>query len=240
MGMLKIAIVLALSGLISFVAVPASACFNAIERAKERTTLKLRFDVSAANAASMKQIEKLQKKRDVRMGARSGVWKEDLAAVEAATDALNDGRNADVIVSMYDHFGLDINSWALNPKHVTDREREVVLLVSLAVLRTEGAVERHHKLVNSKPRRKVDNVRWAIRAIEGLAYMRFVPDRHLAEAWGRDDELKELATKRLLKLQKAGRLISPFQFDLLARLLREQGEPEHAQKIELAKLQLKD
>lgn len=215
MGMLRIAIVLALSGLISFVAVSdASACSNSIARTK-------------ANA----------KKPDLDLQRPRVVWSDDLSAITKASDALNAGRNADVIVGMYDHFGLDINSWALNPKTITDREREVVLMVALAVLRTEGAVERHHKLVASKPRRQVDNVRWAVRAMEGLAYARFVPERHIVEAWGRDPALKELATKKLLELRKKGELLSPFQFDLLARLLREHGEVDAAKKVELTKLE---
>ena len=149
-------------------------------------------------------------------------------------DDLNAGRNAEVVVAMYAHFGYDINGWALNPRAASSFEHEVVLLVALAVLRSEGGIERYPRTVAAAPRRQVDNVRWAVRAMEGLAFVGYAPDRHLAEAWGRDPNLRDAAIEKLQLLNDKGLLFSEHQKSLLARLLREQGADEEANRIQLA------
>ena len=138
--------------------------------------------------------------------------------LNAATDALNAGRNKQVISVMYDVFGPQINAWALNTQYTSTMQREVLLLVTLAVLRSEGTIERTSDptLLGGKHQR--DNVRWAVRAMEGLAFVDFAPQRHVAEAWGRDPGLREAALDKLEALDKQGRLISPFQKSLLQRL----------------------
>lgn len=146
------------------------------------------------------------------------------AVLEEATDQLNAGENAEAIVGLFDRFGFDINQWALNARYVSDGRREVVYIVAIAMLRVEGKVERYPTYQESSPERAVDNVRWAIRAMDELAFVGYAAERHVAEAWGRDPALKSAALKKLTKLWLSGSLNSPFQLRLLSRLRAEVGE----------------
>lgn len=155
--------------------------------------------------------------------SKSARTEKDASVLERSTDALNAGRNTEVLTTLYGHYGLQINQWALNPDAFGERERMVVLMVSLAVLRTEGAYERYHEVVVAEGRRRVDNVRWAIRAVEGLAFVGFAADRHVAEAWARDPALRRAALEKLELLDQHGRLSSKFQKELLTRLRADLG-----------------
>lgn len=147
----------------------------------------------------------------------------DEVVVSRATDLLNGGQNREAIQTLYESFGLDINLWALNSTVFGEREHEIVLIVALAVLRTEGTVERDETADAATGQRKADNVRWAVRAMENLAFVDYVPQRHLVEAWGRDPSLKRAALEKLEALDSDGKLQSRFQFALLKRLRDEVG-----------------
>jgi hypothetical protein len=153
-----------------------------------------------------------------------------VSAADQATDELNAGHNARAIARLYDQFGPSINSWALNPTTSTAAQREVVLIVALSTLRTEGRLRRDRCAGPVRDRDVVrGNLDWAIRAMEGLAFVGDTTERHLAEAWARDPALHDAARIKLEKLAEDGKLLSPFQFDALARLYREDRKPQRAQ-----------
>lgn len=146
-------------------------------------------------------------------------------AVDAATDDLNADRHVEAISKLYDRFGPAINGWAVNPTTATSLQREVVLIVALSTLRVDGRLRRDWQ-ANAvlSPDLARANLDWAIRAMEGLAFVGEASDRHLAEAWARDPELATAARDKLQKLANEDKLLSPHQFEALARLHAKFGD----------------
>jgi hypothetical protein len=152
-----------------------------------------------------------------------------VAEIDRATDDLNAGRNVAAIARLYDEFGAKLNGWAFNPVVATSLQREAVLIVALSTLRTAGRFRRDSQAdAVHDPELVRANLDWAIRAMEGLAYVGQVSQRHLAEAWARDPGLEDAARARLQTLADEGKLLSPFQFEALARLYDRQGKTRRA------------
>lgn len=201
---------------------PAEAGSNSIWRTHQNAAARTQTESDRARQARAQRLQDLRDGRSVDV------------VVRQATEDLNAGKNADVIVKLYARFGYDLNQWALNAPYVSAEKHEAVYLVAIAMLRAEGAVERLPAYKVSTAKRAVDNVRWAIRAMEGLAFVGYAHQRHVAEAWGRDPSLRQAALEKLQLLHSRQKLQSPYQLRLLARLLRESGKERAADGIVLA------
>ena len=208
---------------------PAEACMNTIHRDRAKKPAPTR-DVVLAD--SVPEIERRTEEVTNRRLDRVATASSKRGWVDRGTDQLNAGQNQLVIRGLYEVYGSKINQWALNPRATSSLQREVVQLVALASLRTEGAFYRDRAALPAPPDVQPQNVKWAILAIENLAFVGAVPERHRAEAWARDPALQNAAIDSLKKLAEDRRLESPYQATALARLLRASGDEDGAREAE--------
>lgn len=237
-----VTVAVALSSLVVLMPPDAEACINSIARTKERAKPHVADSAKAKPGVRFrsKHPERVEARRIGNSmpeleGAAERAQQLDAAAtgreqIEKAIDDLNDGRNHAVIRRMYAVHGASLNQWALNPKITNTPQRDVVHLVALATLRTEGIFYRDHTAALAPPDVHGQNIKWAVIALENLAFVNAVPERHRAEAWARDPALQDAALAKLQALKKADKLESPFQYEALARLLESKGE--HARATE--------
>lgn len=200
---------LALSGVPYLVATPeAAACLNAILRTKKRDRVDLPRRWSRHDPTAWKDEERV-------------------ARLDQAVAHLNEGRFEQAIGSLYAMHGPFINAWALNASVSDEMQREVVYVVALATIRADGKWTRESHPQTADRDMQQANVKWAIRAIENLAFVGAVAERHIAEAWARDPGLREAAIAKLEELEKKGELKSRFQHEALARLRNEDAQAGH-------------